>query len=39
MTPHYCLSDDYPGGRIPCLCVRGVDHNEGEFDVPLEDDE
>jgi hypothetical protein len=31
---HYCLSPDYPGGKIVCQCVRGVDHSEELFDVP-----
>lgn len=30
---HYCFTSD--GMRIMCLCVRGVDHEESEFDVPV----
>lgn len=35
MDAHWCLNDDYPGGAIPCLCVRGEDHDEALFDVPV----
>ena len=35
MAQHYCLDDSYPGGRIVCLCVRGEDHPEALFDVPV----
>jgi len=38
LAPHYCLSPDYPGGKITCVCSRGVDHTEDEFDIPLEDE-
>lgn len=34
---HYCIDPD--GFRVVCLCRRGVDHTEDEFDVPLEDGE
>lgn len=36
MRTHYCLSPDYPGGRIVCMCARGQDHDEALFDVPLD---
>lgn len=29
---HYCISEDYPGGRIPCMCPIGHTHNEEDFD-------
>ncbi len=37
MTPHHCYIDG--GAAVVCLCVRGVDHDEDKFDVPLEDDD
>lgn len=30
---HKCFTSD--GKAIGCFCVRGVDHDESEFDVPL----
>lgn len=44
MDSHYCTDPSYPGGKIVCLCVRGQDHPENLFDVPVgqepeEDDE
>lgn len=37
VTPHICKTSD--GASITCLCIRGKDHDEDEFDVPLEDEE
>jgi len=39
MPIHKVTMDDYPGGGTLCLCVRGVDHTEAEFDIPLESDD
>lgn len=36
---HYCLSDDYPGGKIGCTCSRGEDHPESLYDVPVSETE
>jgi hypothetical protein len=30
---HKCLMSD--GMSIVCFCIRGEDHNEEEFDVPV----
>ena len=30
---HLCQTD---GVAVPCLCVRGIDHGEAEFDKPVE---
>jgi len=32
---HKCFGEGYPPGGIICLCVRGVDHDEEYFDVPI----
>ena len=32
MIPHLCYTKD--GMRIVCICIRGENHNEDEFDVP-----
>jgi hypothetical protein len=32
---HKCFTSD--GMAIVCFCARGQDHNEAEFDVPLEE--
>ncbi len=37
MDEHICTTSD--GLRIVCFCIRGVDHNEDEFDIPIEDDD
>ncbi|QIG57802.1 hypothetical protein SEA_PAULODIABOLI_67 [Microbacterium phage PauloDiaboli] len=29
---HYCLSEDYPGGKIVCLCPIGKDHTEDDME-------
>jgi hypothetical protein len=31
---HICITSD--GMEILCLCVRGQDHTEAEFDIPVE---
>lgn len=36
MPGHYCSTSD--GMRIFCLCVRGIDHDEEQFDRPVADD-
>ena len=33
LSAHRCSTSD--GASIVCLCVRGVDHDEDDFDVPL----
>lgn len=35
MKAHKCTGEGYPLGGIVCLCVRGVDHDESLFDVPV----
>jgi hypothetical protein len=35
MTPHYCKTSD--GMNIMCFCIRGIDHDESEFDIPVEE--
>lgn len=35
IKPHRCSGDGYPPGGVVCLCVRGEDHDESLFDVPL----
>jgi hypothetical protein len=35
MISHRCFAPDYPGGSIVCTCVRGIDHPEDLFDVPI----
>ena len=37
LSAHRCSTSD--GMSIVCLCIRGVDHNEDEFDIPIGDDE
>jgi hypothetical protein len=32
---HFCLDESYPEGRIVCMCIRGEDHLEDLFDVPV----
>jgi len=40
MTPHRCyVADSDDPYYVVCLCVRGADHDEDEFDVPMEDEE
>jgi hypothetical protein len=34
---HYCTTSD--GARIDCICVRGQDHDESLFDVPVGEEE
>lgn len=34
--PHHCFVDD-DRKAIVCLCIRGVDHTEDEFDVPVDE--
>lgn len=36
---HKCNGEDYPPGGIVCLCVRGEDHHEDLFDVPVGEEE
>lgn len=37
---HKCTGEGYPPGGVVCLCVRGQDHDEELFDVPVgEEDE
>lgn len=33
MNMHVCFTSD--NAVIPCLCVRGEDHDESEFDQPI----
>jgi hypothetical protein len=33
MGLHQCHCDD--GVTVPCICVRGEDHNEAMFDIPV----
>lgn len=37
MGTHMCIYAD--GYKIPCVCDRGIDHKQEEFDVPLSDPE
>ena len=39
MIAHRCFLDDAPNGFIQCLCVRGIDHEEDMFDIPLTEEE
>ncbi len=35
MKIHQCSTED--GISITCLCVRGQDHNEAEYDQPVQE--
>jgi hypothetical protein len=35
VSAHRCSGPGYPPGGVVCLCVRGQDHDEGLFDVPV----
>lgn len=35
MKPHICIGPERDPYRIVCLCVRGEDHPEELFDVPV----
>lgn len=34
MKPHFCRTSD--GSNILCFCIRDEDHNQEEFDIPVE---
>lgn len=36
---HFCEDESYPGGKIVCLCCRGINHPEDLFDVPVGEEE
>lgn len=33
---HKCRTED--GAEIGCMCVRGEDHDESQFDIPVDED-
>ena len=35
MSVHKCTGEGCPPGGVVCLCVRGKDHDEDLFDVPI----
>lgn len=37
MDTHTCRTSD--GASIGCICRRGQDHDESDFDRPVENDE
>ncbi len=41
LSAHRCFTSAIGIGDVPiaviCLCARGVDHDEDEFDVPIGD--
>ncbi len=39
MTTHTCFGPEHDPYVIVCFCVRGQDHTEDEFDVPVESED